>query len=43
VIVDGTLGKEEMTLRVKNTGEMVGARLQGNLNLKAAMPIPLSP
>jgi hypothetical protein len=26
-----------MTLRVKNFGEMVGARLQGNLDLKAAM------
>ncbi len=42
-IMGGTLGKEEMTLRVKNTGEIVGTRLQGVLDLKAAIPLPLSP
>jgi len=42
-IMDGTLGEEEMTLRVKNTGEKAGARLQGNLDLKAVMAIPASP
>jgi hypothetical protein len=42
-IMGGTLGKEEMTLRVKNTGNKVGTRLQGNLDLKAAMPLHPSP
>ncbi len=42
-IVDGKLGKEEMIVRVKNTGNTVGTRLQGDIDLKAVMPIPLSP
>lgn len=40
VIVDGEVGKEETTLRVKNTGKKVEARVQGNLDLKAMMPLP---
>lgn len=42
-IVDGKLGKEEMILRVKNTGNTASIRLQGDIDLNAAMPIPRVP
>jgi len=40
-IVDGALGNERLTLRVKNTGNQARARPQGNVDLKAAMPVPV--
>ena len=42
-IMGGTFGKEEMTLRVKNTGNKVGRRLQGDLDLKAVMSLSALP
>jgi hypothetical protein len=39
-IVDGTLGRKEMTLRVKNTGSEVGTRIQGKVDLTVAVLSP---
>ena len=37
-ILDGKVGRQEMTLRVKNVGKKAGRRIQGPLDLEAVRP-----
>jgi hypothetical protein len=40
--VEGTVGRQEMTLRIKNTGKKAFPRVQGDVDFEAIMPAPIS-
>jgi hypothetical protein len=40
-VLEGKVGRQELTLRIKNLGKKAAPRLQGNVDFKALMPVTM--